>query len=257
MVGRDIMDENYFEDYNIDRKNYSEDIEKTKDLKFELNKVEFNLDEYRNKELIYSPNLSEVQNILNKLALKEIGKELVNEDKNKAILFFEPLLEYSYFENDYYIYRQLAICYEQVKPRRLDDQAEIIKKFFKSGIYCCHNQFLWFSNKLSKLEAKKNKNYITKEEINEHITYFKEHGQLNKPDENTPVILAERMFTVRNRTVPSIKSQYSYERQQIKNKLEFIGQQKKDAEEYKEVIDFYEKIFTETNFHSIKMYEKV
>ena len=81
---------------------------------------------------------------------------------------------------------------------------------------------------------------------------------LNKENQNIPVVLAERIYTVgENNDVAGIKSQYSYERQQIKNKLEFIGQQKKDAEDYEGVIEFYDEIFTETNFHSIKMYEKV
>lgn len=254
------MDKQYIEDYKIQRKDFKEDNAKTRDLKAELQETEFNLDEYRNKELFYSPDLSEVENIRRKLALKEIGREFTKKQKDyeKGIIFLEPLLNNSYFENDYYIYRQLAICYERVKPKRFADQADIIKKFLKSGIYCCHNQYLWFTNKLSILESKKGKNYITKEEINEHVKYFKENGMLNKENQNIPVVLAERIYTVgENNDVAGIKSQYSYERQQIKNKLEFIGQQKKDAEDYEGVIEFYDEIFTETNFHSIKMYEKV
>ena len=61
------------------------------------------------------------------------------------------------------------------------------------------------------------KNLITEEEINEHFEYFMEHGDLNKDFENSPVILADRIFVRKNGSV-DINSEYTYDFKQIDRK---------------------------------------
>lgn len=247
-----IMEKEFFDKYNLDKKDFKEDNDKCKKLSVELQIEKFDLERYMNKKLEYSPELSEAQNILNKFALKEMGKELVKaKEYDKAILHFESLLDNTYFENDYYVYRQLAIYYLRTKPKRYDDQLEIIKRFFKSGIYGSHNQYLWFSNKLFEL---RDKGYTTDEEIYEFSQYFLENGNHKKGKENSPVILADRIFKKHNGYV-DVDTQYFYERAQRRQELEFIGQQFKNDGDYDKVIEFFEGVFEYTDFDSIRMYE--
>jgi len=229
------MEKEFFDDFQINKNDYKDDFVKCNKLTAELQVEKFDLEKYRNKELAYSSELSEAQNILNKFALKEIGKELAKEKEyEKLILYLESLLDNSYFKNDYYVYRQLAIYYLRLRPKKFEKQLEIIKRFFKSGIYCSHNQYLWFSKKLFEL---RDRGLTTDEEIWEYTQYFWENGNLNKSNENSPVILAERIFKKHNGFV-DIDSQYSYERAQMRQELEFIGQQFKNDEDYEDVIDF-------------------
>ena len=104
------MEKEFFDDFQIDKNDYKEDFAKCDKLTADLQVEKFDLDKYRDKNLVFSSELSDSQNILNKFALKEMGKELAKEKEyEKLILYLESLLENSYFENDYYVYRQLAI----------------------------------------------------------------------------------------------------------------------------------------------------
>lgn len=248
------MEKEFFDDFQIDKNDYKEDFAKCDKLTADLQVEKFDLDKYRDKNLVFSSELSDSQNILNKFALKEMGKELAKEKEyEKLILYLESLLENSYFENDYYVYRQLAIYYLRTRPKRFDKQLEIIKKFFKSGIYCSHNQYLWFSKKLFEL---RDRGLTTDEEILSYTKYFRENGRLNKLNENFPVILAERIYKKHNGYV-DIDSEYSYERAQMRQELEFIGQQFKNDGDYESVIDFYNGVFEYTDFDSIRMYDNL
>ena len=245
------MDKEFFDNFNIKRSDYKEDIEKCKKIRAVLKAEQFDLEKYRNKELVYSPDLSEAQNIINKFALKEIGEELASKDKKKAISYYESLLNNPYFENDYYIYRHLVILYNRTKD--FQNQLKILKKFFKSGIYGSNYQYLWFSHKFLKL---RDKGLTTDEEINEYLQFYKKNGGLNKDKENSPVILADRIF-IRKAGYVDINNQYIQERTQMRYELEQIGREFEDNRDYVGAIDFYFGVLANTTFKTTMIYRKL
>ena len=70
------------------------------------------------------------------------------------------------------------------------------------------------------------------------------------------MILAERIYKKHSGYV-DIDSEYSYERAQMRQELEFIGQQFKNDGDYESVIDFYNGVFEYTDFDSIRMYDNL
>lgn len=228
-----VMEKEDYDDFNLNKKLYSDDSKKSRKLSNELRKIEFNLDEYLGKSLEYSPELSEAENIMRKYALKRIYENYAKNDKEKAISYLESLLDNSYFKNDYFIYRHLISRLGQTKQN--EKRLEYIKKFLKSGIYCNNHQFLWISNILTDL---RDENLITEKEIIEHFEYFMYHGNLNKDSENSPVILADRIFIRSNGSV-DINSEYTYDFKQIKYEFKEIVKEYKYYGDYQGIIDFY------------------
>ena len=58
----------------------------------------------------YDDSLSEIENILRKFLLEQYGQKIQLEEMYvDAIEFYNQLLGNSYFENDWYVYRQLTI----------------------------------------------------------------------------------------------------------------------------------------------------
>ena len=247
-MGRACMEKEDYDDFNLNRKLYNDDFKKSRKLSNELKKINFNLDEYIGKSLEYSPDLPEAENIMRKYALKRIYEEYAKKDKEKAISYLESLLENSYFENDYFIYRHLISRLGQTK--QLEKRLEYIKKFLKSGIYCNNHQYLWLSNILTDL---RDKNLITEEEINEHFEYFMEHGDLNKDFENSPVILADRIFVRKNGSV-DINSEYTYDFKQIKYEFKEIVKEYKYYGDYQGIIDFYWGVLAYTRYRHTDIY---
>lgn len=246
-----MMDKEYFEDFNISWKDYEDDIHYCDKLTERLKKIKFNMEDYDYNDLIFSNELSEEEKIINKYVFIKKGKELRSLDKKEAIKYFEALLDNPYFENDYYIYRQLARLFKETK--QFDKQLEIIKKYFKSGIYGSNYQYLWFSHKLLVL---KKKGLTTDDEINEHLQYFMENGNFNKSKENYPVILAERIF-YRKAGYVDIDNQYTYERTQIRYELEEIGRQLAREKDYEGIIEFNLGVLEHTNFKTTKIYKNL
>ena len=98
----------------------------------------------------YDDSLSEIENILRKFLLEQYGQKIQLEEMYvDAIEFYNQLLGNSYFENDWYVYRQLTICFEKI----LDDKSNLenIKRFFYSGIYCNEYQLIWFKHKIKRI----------------------------------------------------------------------------------------------------------
>lgn len=166
----------------------------------------------------YDSSLSDEENIIRKFILKEKGRFLKKNKKyEQAIDFYESLLKNSYFINDYYIYRHLAIKYKLIKD--YDNLLYTIERFFKSEIYGNPCQTNWFLYKLIDLE---NMNYITNEEIDKLLEYYENHGGLNKNKENSPIYLADRIFQRRNGNI-EVDSQFRYEAQQEKYEIKEKG----------------------------------
>lgn len=143
------------------------------------------------------------------------------------------MIDNSYFVNDYYPYRHLAITYNRTKqPSHLLDT---IKKFFKSGIYANTCQVNWFLYKLRDLESQ---NLITNDEIDELLEYYENHGFLNKHKENEPTVLADRIFQRRNGTI-EIDTQYGYDKQQHKYEIKEKGRWLERCNLFEDALELY------------------
>ena len=110
-----------------------------------------------------------MEDYIDKYNLKSEGLSLEKQDSEKAIEFYNDLLNNELFANDYYPYRRLVLMYK--KTKNTTKQIEIIKKFFKSGIYANEYQTLWFENKLRILKET---------DVDDYIDYFNEHSLKNK-----------------------------------------------------------------------------
>ena len=168
------------------RKEYGWEIILTDDLKSDFSsKIEFY--EYDNK-------LSEIENIARKFQLKKYGQKLQAEERYyDAIVFYTELIENSYFNNDWYPYRQLTIIYE--KTRDDESNLENIKRFFYSGIYCNEYQLIWFKHKLKRISRFIN---VNQSDVETWINFYKENGAKNKDKMHKPIIHADCMTTRKN-----------------------------------------------------------
>ena len=90
----------------------------------------------------YDDGLSVEDNVVRKFILKEKGKSFKKLHYGDAIDFYKKLIDNSYFVNDYYPYRHLAITYNTTKQH--SHLLDTIKKFFRSGIYANTCQVNWF-----------------------------------------------------------------------------------------------------------------
>lgn len=205
-----------------------------------LNKINQNLkfedlDNYNLNVLYeYDSNLPIEKNIVRKFILKEKGKFFKkNKDYENAIEFYKKLIDNSYFANDYYVYRHLAIKYHTIKD--YENLLDTIKKFLKSGIYANPCQINWFLYKLIDLESK---NYISNNEIDELLENYEKHGLLNKHDENNPIFLADRIFQRRNGTI-EVDSQYRYEKQQEKYEIKEKGLYLERCKLFEDALELY------------------
>lgn len=181
----------------------------------------------------YDDSLSVEDNVVRKFILKEKGKSFKKHLCDDAIDFYKKLIDNSYFVNDYYPYRHLAITYNRTKqPSHLLDT---IKKFFKSGIYANTCQVNWFLYKLRDLESQ---NLITNDEIDELLEYYENHGFLNKHKENEPTVLADRIFQRRNGTI-EIDTQYGYDKQQHKYEIKEKGRWLERCNLFEDALELY------------------
>ena len=147
---------------------YKEEMDDVKNINNELRFISIE-DFDMNENYEFDTNLSIEENIARKFILKKKGRDLKADKKYKlAIEHYLSLLNNSYFINDYYPYRHLAIKYELTK--QLDKVTETISNFFKSGIYAHPREINWFLYKLIYLEED---SYITKDiKIKNTILYI-------------------------------------------------------------------------------------
>ena len=138
--------------------------------------------------LEYDRSLSERENLQRKYALIEYGRKLTGEEKyNDAVIFYKYLANNTYFSNDYYPYRQLAIIYDELKEYNAN--LVNIKKLLYSKIYLNHYQFIWFSEKLRQLSEKTDIDDYT---LQRWFDYYLAHGALRKNKINR--FLADRFI---------------------------------------------------------------
>ena len=150
-----------------------------------------------------------MEEYIEKYKIKDEGLKLEAQDPQKAIVFYNNLLNHEYFINDFWSYRRLVLIYEKISE--LDKEADIIKKFFKSEIYCNNHQFLWFRLKLKILS---DKGFITNDEIRDLEDYFKKHSIPNKHKSNTLVLIADRIHKYRARIIVVDSEKYEKKQKQ-------------------------------------------
>ena len=152
-----------------------------------LNKKDVNYDSNEFDDLLNvdnNLNYNEKINLKYKLYLK--GNELLDAKKyEKAIIFYNKLLNHELFINDYHPYLKLAVSYR--KNKQYHKEVEIITNFFKSGIYCNKKKFDWFKKRLKELYKYGNYDFLS---FNLLEKEFNKKGALNKDLSNIPVPIA-------------------------------------------------------------------
>lgn len=185
---------------------------------------------------------------IEKYNIKKEGLTLEKEDPKAAIKFYKDLLNNELFINDYYIYRRLVLMYK--KTKMYDKKINVIRCFFKSGIYCNRHNYLWFRNKLRKYSEK---GFITNDEILELTEYFKSHGCENKDKSNTPVPIADRIIKKRGEII--IDSEERYERRHRAYEFEEEGRELKRQWKIHDFIKLYNHIIDDLGFRSYSYFQ--
>ena len=143
----------------------------------------------------FDSTLSDEKNIKMKFILKDKGNYLTKEKLyDDAIEYYECLKNNSYFENDWYPYRQLAMIYES--KCKHEENIENIKQLFYSDIYCNDYQYIWFIRKLNRALSHVE---IEEREIGTWLDYYNEHGAKNENRLDTPIFIADRIVNHENK----------------------------------------------------------
>ena len=185
-----------------------------------------------------------------KYKIKDEGLHLEKTDAEKAIEYYKNLLTHEYFINDFWPYRRLVLMYK--KTKELDKKAEIIKTFFKSGIYCNNHQFLWFRNKLRTLAEK---NYIAPEEIITLTDYFKTHSIANKEKANTPLPIADRIRKRNGEII--VVSEGEYDNKQKQYEYEVRCTELNRQKRYNEYIDLLNHMIDDLGYNRYGYFQKL
>ena len=199
--------------------------------------IEFEDDLKNETEIFeYDESLDEVENILRKYSLKKRGLRLRGEE---AVNYFKNLTKNSYFENDWYPYRQITIKYNQMGE--YESNLNNIKEMFLSGVYLNNHQYIWFTNNLRKLS---NHIQLDESEVNRWIEYYNMNGAMNKDKIHKPVVNADRMTTkglvlkIFTEEHFDIK-QTRYELRETCRMLESIGNYQREFDVIKEYYNVY------------------
>ena len=172
-----------------------------------------------------------------KLELRRKGYHFEISDREKALCFYEKLLNNELFKNDYFLYRRLVLLYDSIND--FENVFTTIKRFFFSGTYCTRYQYIWF---LHKLELVSKVKYISDDEITSMLKAFRQNGFKNSNLKNNPVILTERLYHSRySIKIHSPKlfldNQRNYEMREMSSQLDLNGAQTQSAEIIRTLFD--------------------
>ena len=138
-------------------------------------------DENAERDFFYDETHKE--KIERKCRLFTRANQFLEEEKYEAAIgFYNALLDNELFANDYYPYLKLSKAYHGAELYEME--AEIIIRFFKSGIYCRNSKLDWFKERLADLSKR---GYFDLSRMDELEAYFKRHGALNEVLSNQPV----------------------------------------------------------------------
>ena len=209
---------------------------------------EIELEEF-NEIYEFEDSLSEKLNIYRKLILKEYGRKLTyDKEYSKAIRFYNTLKENSYFKNDWFPYRQLAIIHERNKNYK--DNLENIKDLFLSGIYLNKYQYVWFTNKIKKIMDNIS---VNEAEFQKWLEYYGSNGSQNKAKLNK--FLADQI--VKQDEMYKVLDRKSFEYRQEIYGLEEIGMTSERVGNYELAIAHYKNIIDEGKFNVFKFYQRI
>ena len=189
-------------------------------------------------------------NYIDKYQMKDKGLNLERTEPEEAIKYYNGLLTHEYFINDFWPYRRLVLMYK--KTKEFDKKTDIIKTFFKTGIYCNNHQFLWFRNKLRTLSEK---DYTTPEEIDSLVDYFKTHSIANKDKANTPLPIADRIRKRKGEIIVVSEEEYENKQKQYEYKVRCteLNRQKR----YKEYIDLLNHMIDDLGYNRYGYFKKL
>ena len=162
-------------------------------LFFDTNEYYLTKKDFKKNEIKYFDLVDYITLVKNKFNIIYRGKELEQSDPIEAIDYYNSYLGHELFENDYYVYKALAVLYDSVG--NLENELETIISFLKSGIYCDRYNYLFFLFNLKKLSQEF---VIEDNEVNKWLVSFKNISMKNKHLENTPAPLAERLVFENN-----------------------------------------------------------
>lgn len=188
--------------------------------------------------------------LIDKYEMKDKGLNLERSEPEKAIEYYEELLNHEYFINDFWAYRRLVLMFK--KTKKPEKKADIIKRFFKSGIYCNNHQFLWFGNKLRALCEK---DYITSDEISSLEDYFKTHSIAGKQKANTPLPIADRIRKRKGEIV--VISEEEYEKRQKQYEYEARCSELNRQKRYEEYIDLLNHMIDDLGYRRYSYFQKL
>lgn len=216
---------------------------------FEKNDNFLSYEDFKNNLIKYS-GLTDSLRI--KYYIFNKGRKLEN-DYQKAIDFYKPLLNDCLFENDYYIYRRLVLVYSTFGEYEL--AYETIRDFFNSGIYCNRYQYLWFLHKLEVISKFK---FISQDEITDMLKSFKIKGFKNKKS----TVLTDRL--VYNKSSIEVRSsdrfnniQKEYEIKEEISQLRLNNQSEKAAKLLKQLIDMKDFVPSRNYMHLCHLYREI
>lgn len=191
-----------------------------------------------------SISLTPEEKINLKHSLIKQGEYLKRNNSEDALLFYKELLSHEFFANDYYPYKMMSkICKEN---QYYSDEADIIIRFFKSGIYCDERQFRWFKRRLKQLSKK---NYFDFSQMPSLEEEFNHNGNLNKDNIDTPVLCSEKIIssTSIDETVSDVSDTLKSQ-EDIKYDLIVEGNKLINDKNYGKAIDFHKHLLNHELF---------
>lgn len=191
--------------------------------------------------------VSNINKVKEKYELINKGRNLEDISSKEAFEYYKSIKHYSLFENDYYIYKKLVKL-----AGDYETQLNLIIEFFCSGIYCNRYNYIWFLKKLN--QVCKNID-VSKEVIDEALYNFKNHGFNNKINEDSPVVLAEKITSQYGEVKVRTEEQYAYE--QFKYELSEEISQLNYHNQYEYMIYIFKKLLLDYNFKSVRFYEGI
>lgn len=187
---------------------------------------------------------------IEKYNIKNKGLKLEKTNPKKAIEFYKEILGHEYFINDFWPYRRLVLMYK--KTKNFEKKTDIIKTFFKSGVYCNNHHYLWFRNKLRTLSEK---GYISPEEIDSLTDYFKTHSCINKQKANTPLVIADRIIKQHGEII--IVSEEKYDNKQKQYEYEEKCSELNRQNRYDEYIELLNHMIDDLGYRRYMYFQKL
>lgn len=213
---------------------------------------ELPLEEYGSEELPmyeYDRRLDELENLKRKSALIQYAGFLVRQKEyNDAILYFKYLSNNTYFINDYYPYRQLAMIYEKTE----DYAAGMvnIKRLLHAKIYLNEYQFIWFTDRMRRLIEKTS---VDEYEVQKWFDYYQYHGALAEKKLNR--FLADRF--IRKDDVIIVISEDEFDHRQERLALEKTGRIYESVGNYELAVRHYSNIISAGGNNCYQFYQRL